>query len=74
MARALVYSRAGCSYCDAAKALLKAKGIDFEEIRVDLHPEKLQEMLERSGGRRSFPQIILDGESIGGFDELKLIL
>ncbi|PHQ81494.1 MAG: glutaredoxin 3 [Coxiella sp. (in: Bacteria)] len=70
MTEVVVYSRAACAYCDHAKQLLQTKGIAYEEIRVDLDPDKLSEMLEKSGGLRTFPQIIINGKGIGGFSEL----
>lgn len=53
----------------AARMLFKKKGIDVDEISVSGDPERFQEMQERSG-RRSVPQIFIDGNAIGGFDEL----
>lgn len=67
--RVQVYSTAFCGYCVRAKALLERKGLDYEEIRVDLDAERRKEMLERSQ-RRTVPQIFINGEAIGGFDEL----
>lgn len=68
-ARVQVYSTGYCGYCVRAKALLEQKGLDYEEIRVDLDAERRKEMLERSQ-RRTVPQIFINGEAIGGFDEL----
>jgi glutaredoxin 3 len=65
-----IYSTAICPYCVAAKNLLKSRGLDYQEIRVDTNPVARQEMLERSHGRRTVPQIFIDGEHIGGYDEL----
>lgn len=70
MAEVLVYSKAVCPYCDRAKMLLNAKGIDFKELRVDLDPVLLDEMLAKSEGRRTVPQIFINGKGVGGFDEL----
>lgn len=69
MAEVIVYSSQVCPYCDRAKALLKRKGVSFEEIRVDLDEAKRIEMMERSG-RRTVPQIFINGQSIGGCDDL----
>ena len=71
--RILVYSTPFCGYCSAAKRLLSAKGAKFTEIDVMLDPERRQEMLERSGGRRTVPQIFIDGRHIGGFDDLSAL-
>jgi len=70
MAQVVVYSGPQCPYCDQAKALLKRKNIDFEEHNVKEDSEKLAEMLERSGGRRTIPQIFINGNHIGGCDDL----
>jgi glutaredoxin 3 len=65
-----LYSSAACGYCVAAKNLLKQKGFDYEEIRIDLDPARLVEMLSRTGGRRSVPQVFVNGNHVGGFEEL----
>jgi glutaredoxin 3 len=65
-----VYSTAVCPYCVAAKNLLKAKGLSWEEVRVDTDPGQRDTMLARSGGRRTVPQIFVNGQHIGGFDDL----
>ncbi len=71
--RILVYSTPFCGYCAAAKRLLTAKGVDFAEIDVMMDPERRQEMLTKSGGLRTVPQIFIDGRHIGGFDELNAL-
>lgn len=71
--RVVVYSSPFCGYCGAAKRLLKSKGADFEEIDVLFAPERREEMVERSGGRRTVPQIFIDGRHIGGFDDLSAL-
>lgn len=65
-----IYTTAFCPYCVRAKQLLDSKQLEYQEIRVDKDSKKLQEMLTRSNGRRSVPQIFIKGEGIGGFDEL----
>ena len=69
-ARVLVYSQPFCGYCSAAKRLLTAKGADFTEIDVMFESDRRDEMIERSGGRRTVPQIFIDGRHIGGFEDL----
>jgi len=64
-----MYTSANCAFCTAAKMLLKQKGFDYAEIRVDIDAAKREEMLTRSH-RRTVPQIFIDGEHIGGYDEL----
>jgi len=65
-----MYTTAICPYCVAAKNLLKQKGFDYTEFRVDTDPSRFEEMLARSGGRRSVPQIFINSNHIGGFDDL----
>jgi len=65
-----MYSTAICPYCVAAKNLLKQKGMDYTEIRVDTDGQRYEEMLARTGGRRSVPQIFVNGVFVGGFDDL----
>jgi len=64
-----IYTSATCVYCVAAKNLLKQKGLDYSEIRIDTDPARREEMLKRSQ-RRSVPQIFIAGQHIGGFDDL----
>ena len=64
-----MYGTEYCSYCAAARMLLKKKGIDWEDISISGDEDKRREMMERSGGR-TVPQIFIDGKSIGGFDDL----
>ncbi|MEM7121110.1 MAG: glutaredoxin 3 [Pseudomonadota bacterium] len=73
MAEVVMYSTMFCPFCMRAKALLKDKGVDFEEIDVMFDSAKRAEMTERSGGGRTVPQIFIDGEPIGGFDELNAL-
>jgi len=68
--KAIVWSKNQCPYCDQAKALLKMKGIEFEERNVSTDWTK-EQLLEAVPTARTVPQIILDGELIGGFTELK---
>jgi glutaredoxin 3 len=70
LAEIVVYSKPGCPYCYAAMGLLKKKGADFTEIVASNDPEKKAEMVERSGGRATFPQIFIDGVHVGGSDDL----
>ena len=65
-----VYSTAVCPYCVAAKNLLKAKGLAWEEVRVDTDPVQRETMLARSGGHRTVPQIFINDQFVGGYDDL----
>jgi len=69
MSKIMMYTKENCSYCARAKQLLNAKNLTFQEIRVDQNPEKLEEMIQRSG-RRTVPQIFINDKAIGGYDDL----
>lgn len=69
MAKVVIYTKDHCSYCDWAKRLLDNKKVSYQEIRVDLDPAKLAEMVQLSN-RRTTPQIFINDKSIGGFDDL----
>jgi glutaredoxin 3 len=66
----VIYTKPGCPYCTAAKALLDKKGVDFTEIVASNDPEKKQEMIQKSGGRMTFPQVFVGEKHIGGSDDL----
>jgi glutaredoxin len=68
--KAIVWSKYHCPYCDQAKALLTQKGISFEERKIGDGYTR-EELLEAVPTARTVPQIFLDGELIGGFNELK---
>lgn len=65
-----VYTTAMCPYCSRAKALLEKKGASFEEIRAGFNTDLKAQMIERSGGARTFPQIFIGETHVGGCDEL----
>ena len=65
-----IYSKKICPYCDMAKRLLDAKGATYREYMVDESDSKLAEMLERADGRRTVPQIFINGVGVGGYDDL----
>ena len=70
MAKVLMYSTAVCPYCVRAEQLLTRKGItDIEKVRVDLEPQRREEMMQRTG-RRTVPQIYIGDTHVGGCDEL----
>jgi len=66
----VMYSSSWCGYCARARALLAGKGVTLREIKVDEDPADRQAMLDRSGGRRTVPQIFIGDRHVGGFDEL----
>ena len=69
MARIEVYTTAYCAYCVRAKRLLQERGVAFEEFDVGDDEALRAQVMERSG-RRTVPQIFIDGRSIGGYEEL----
>ncbi len=70
MSKVLIYTGPSCPYCVAAKTLLKNKKVSFEEINLGEQPDKMNEMLQKSGGRRTVPQIFIGETHVGGSDEL----
>lgn len=70
MASVVIYTRQFCGYCSAAKALLSKKGVDFTEHDATGKPELRSEMIEKARGRNTFPQIFINGEHVGGCDDL----
>lgn len=73
MPQILVYSKPYCPYCDRAKDLLTRKGVVFEVVDLMDHPERRDEMIERSGGRMTVPQIFIGGTHVGGYDDLSAL-
>ncbi len=69
MKKVQIYTTMTCPYCFAAKALLKKKNIEFDEISVG-DPVVREKMMQRAGGRRSVPQIFIGKTHIGGFDDM----
>ena len=69
MAKVLMYSTGVCPFCLMAERLLKSKGVEIEKVRVDLEPERRQEMMQRTG-RRTVPQIYVGERHVGGYDDL----
>ena len=73
MAEVVIYTKPGCPYCSSAMALLNQKGAEFTEIVASNDPEKKQEMIQRSGGRATFPQIFINGSHVGGCDDIQAL-
>lgn len=69
MPKVEIYSSANCAFCVAAKNLLKARGLEYTEYRIDVDHERMAEMLQRAQ-RRTVPQVFIDGRHVGGFDDL----
>ena len=70
MAKVVIYTKMTCPYCIRAKMLLQRKEAEIEEIAVDFGGEKKQEMVQRSNGRMTVPQIFIGDRHIGGCDDL----
>ena len=70
MADVVIYTKPGCGYCHAARDLLDRKRVAYEDIVASHDPAKKQEMIQRSGGRMTFPQIFIGGKHVGGSDDL----
>lgn len=73
MANVEVYSTNYCPYCVRAKQLLDAKDVDYTEIDVTGDDEARMALVEKSGGRKTVPQIFINGQSIGGYDDLRAL-
>ena len=70
MAKVEIYTTPTCPYCKAAKALLTRKGVSYQETDVSRDPQIRVAMTQRAGGRRTVPQIFIDGQHVGGSDDL----
>ena len=70
MAQIEIYTKAFCPYCVRAKTLLADKGADYREIDVTMDRAGFDAMVERANGRRTVPQVFIDGRHIGGSDDL----
>ncbi len=70
MAKVVLYTTMFCPFCHHAKRLLSQKGVEFDEIDVDMTPGGRQEMMARASGRHTVPQIFIDETHVGGCDEL----
>jgi len=70
MAKIEIYTQLFCPYCERAKALLEKKGVAFEELDAPHGSQARKDAIARSGGRSTVPQIFIDGQPIGGSDDL----
>jgi glutaredoxin 3 len=73
VAKVEIYTTTYCPFCDRAKALLRRKGVNYHEIDVTDDTDLRIAMMERAGGRKTVPAIFIEGELVGGFDELKAL-
>ena len=68
-----VYMGPRCAFCDATKKLLTRNNITYKEINIALEEGKMDEMLKKSNGKRTIPQIFFDDYHVGGFEELRAL-
>ena len=73
MKTVIVYMGPMCGYCDAAKKLLTRNNIAYKEINIALEEGKMDEMIKKSNGKRTIPQIFFDDQHIGGYDEARAL-
>jgi glutaredoxin 3 len=66
----VMYSTTWCGYCQRARGLLERKGVGIREIKVDEDPSQRDVMVQKSGGRRTVPQIFIGARHVGGYDDL----
>ena len=71
MKKVTIYSGNPCPFCAAAKALLKTKDVEIEEFDIWKDPAKAKEMLQKTNGARSIPQIFIEDHYVGGNDQLQ---
>ena len=70
MKNIIIYSSNNCGYCELAKSLLDFLNYQYQEINIQEVPDKRDEMLRKSNGRRTVPQIFINDLHVGGYDEL----
>lgn len=71
MSKAIIWTKTVCPYCVNAKNLLKMKGIEYEERNIQEGEWTREQLLEAVPGARTVPQVFIDGELIGTYDQLK---
>jgi glutaredoxin 3 len=65
-----IYTKFTCPYCIKAKALFERKGVSYNELNIENDPEIIKEMLEKTGGKKTVPQIFIGDTHVGGCDDL----
>ena len=73
MKNIIMYTGPLCNFCDAAKRLLNRNNIPFKEINIALEDNKRDEMLKKSNGKRTIPQIFFNEYHVGGYEELRAL-
>ena len=73
MTQVTIYTKPYCPYCVRAISLLEKKGVAFTEIEAAFDPDKRAEMVQKAGGRATFPQIFINGSHVGGCDDIQAL-
>ena len=73
MKKVVIYTGTMCNFCSAAKHLLNKKKVSYEEINIGYDEKKRDEMLKKSNGAKTIPQIFIEEKHIGGYVELKAL-
>jgi len=73
MKQVTVYMGPMCAFCDATKRLLTKKNIPYNEINIAIEEDKMKEMIKKSNGKRTIPQIFIEDLHIGGYNELRTL-
>ncbi len=73
MKKVTVYTGPGCAFCNAAKKLLIRNNIPFNEINIAIEGGLREEMIKKSNGKRTIPQIFFDNYHVGGYEELRVL-
>ena len=73
MKNVTIYTGPLCNFCDAAKRLLNRNNIPYKEINIAIEEGKMHEMLSKSNGKRTIPQIFFDNHHVGGYEELRAL-
>ena len=73
MKNVTIYMGPMCAFCDAAKRLLNRNNIPYKEINIAIEEGKMHEMLSKSNGKRTIPQIFFDNHHVGGYEELRAL-
>ena len=74
MSKIEIYTKNSCIFCDRAKQVFKSKNLSFTEYNIFINPNYLDELLKRSNGQRTMPQIFINNIHVGGFNDLKRII
>lgn len=73
MAQIEMYMKPTCGFCHAAMRLLDSKGVAFTKIDILSQPDRRAEMIQKAGGRSTVPQIFINGQHVGGYDDLSAL-